>query len=228
MVQKLGKIEKPSLAKFRHGRKLFCVPLIPYLQSEEAQEDFQEKVSLYWKQANEQVSNLEKVGKITCVYHESITSNGESAMNAMKRINEKCYQFVKAKLEQGARLEVVEDRETLDEYLDWSICLSVIGRSQKVVNQIIDFQGKVAKRRYDHIAKRIKETLEDDEAGLLIMTEENRMSLQSYLPSDIQVFLVRPPALNDVQRWLRDYMIERMKKENVEQKAEEFKDSPEK
>jgi len=212
VVQKLGKIEKPSLAKFRHGRKLFCVPLIPYLQSEEAQEDFQEKVSLYWKQANEQVSNLEKVGKITCVYHESITSNGESAMNAMKRINEKCYQFVKAKLEQGARLEVVEDRETLDEYLDWSICLSVIGRSQKVVNQIIDFQGKVAKRRYDHIAKRIKETLEDDEAGLLIMTEENRMSLQSYLPSDIQVFLVHPPALNDIRRWFREQLLNQTRK----------------
>jgi len=39
-----------------------------------------------------------------------------------------------------------------------------------------------------------------------IITDENQLGLQSYLPSDIKIFLIRPPALNDIQRWFREYM----------------------
>ena len=70
----------------------------------------------------------------------------------------------------------------------------------------------LAKRREEHISKRINETLKENEVGMLIMTDENRMrsNRSFHRPTS---FLVHPPALNDVQRWLRDYLSERMKRE---------------
>lgn len=215
MAQKLGKIEKPSLQKFSSSRKLLCVPLIPDFHSEKVQKDFQEKSSLYWKQATKQVANLEKAGKIARVYHEYITSNGKSALNTIKHLNAQSFQLVKSKCEQGARLEVVEDQETLDEHMDWSICLSVIGRSRKVADRVISFQKKAAEKRYQYIAQRINATLKDSSAGLLIMTDENRMQLQRNLPADMQILLVHPPAFNDVQRWFREYLLAPNKAKNV-------------
>jgi hypothetical protein len=213
MAPKLGRIEKPSLERFRRGRKLFCVPLIPDLQGGDAQKGFQKRVSQYWKQAIEQVDNLEKVGRITSIYVESIAASGDSAINALKQLSEQCYQLVKVKREQGGKLEVAENRKTLDEYVDWSMCLSVVGRSQEVVNKVIAFHEKAAKKRLGQIAERIDRTLKDDEAGLLIMADENRVRLQGHLPSDMQIFLVHPPAFNDVQSWLRDAMMSQVRRE---------------
>ncbi|KPV63378.1 MAG: hypothetical protein AOA65_1386 [Candidatus Bathyarchaeota archaeon BA1] len=146
------------------------------------------RVSLYWRQVAEQVESLERAGKVSKVYHESVSSSGEEAMDAIKRMNEKSYKLVKAKCAAGATVQALEDKDSLDEYLDWSMCLSVVGRSQNVVRKIIDFREEAAKRREEHISKRINETLKENEAAMLIMTDENRMRIQPKLSSDIQVF----------------------------------------
>ena len=48
MVKKLSKIQKPSLERFKEGRKLYCVPLLPYVEDEDVQKDYNDKVSLFW------------------------------------------------------------------------------------------------------------------------------------------------------------------------------------
>lgn len=220
MAKELGRIQKPSLDGFREGRKLYCVPLLPYLKSIDVPKDYSAKVSLYWQQVSEQVESLEKAGKVLHVYHESVSRSGEEAINMIKRMNEKSYELVKAKCKAGATLQALEDKSFLDEYLDWSLCMSVVGRSQKVLKQVAGFQAEAAIKREEHMSKKINETLRENEAGMLIMTDENRIRIQPKISSDIQVFLVRPPALNDVQRWLREYMLERIKREGVDQEAE--------
>ena len=75
-----------------------------------------------------------------------------------------------------------------------------------------EFYGDALKRRWEGNAKTIDDTLKKGEAALLVMTEENRMQIQSYLPSDIEVFLIHPPALNDFQRCFRDYWKNQMNK----------------
>lgn len=220
MSKELGRIQKPSLDGFREGRKLYCVPLLPYLKGIDVPKDYSEKVSLYWQQVSEQVESLEKAGKVSHIYHESVSTRGEEAMKMIKRMNEKSYGLVKAKCKVGATLQALEDKILLDEYLDWSLCMSVVGRSQKVLKQVADFQTEAAIKREEHISKKINETLKENEAGMLIMTDENRIRIQPKISSDIQVFLVRPPALNEVQLWLRDYMLEHMKREIADQKAE--------
>jgi hypothetical protein len=49
-------------------------------------------------------------------------------------------------------------------------------------------------------------SLSDGEAGLLIMRDEDRMKLR--LPEDVEIFLVVPPAYDDIMRWFREKMKE--------------------
>ena len=48
--------------------------------------------------------------------------------------------------------------------------------------------------------RRIGETLKNDEAGLLFIREEHSVQF----PSDVEVFSIFPPALDEIHRWLRD------------------------
>ncbi|MCW3981642.1 MAG: hypothetical protein NWE81_00775 [Candidatus Bathyarchaeota archaeon] len=216
MAPELGKIEKSALEEFRSGRKLFCVPLVPHPQGEGVKEELKQKIIQYWKQVTEQIGNLENVGRIMQVYHETITSKGEQALNDTKSLNEKSYELVKAKCEAGAQLEAIEDQETFSEYLDWSVCLSVIGRSPKVAREVASFHKTVAEKRVEGMAKKIDELLRDGEAALLIMADENRIRLQGKLPPDIQIFLVHPPAFNDIQSLLREYILN-LAKQRIEE-----------
>ena len=143
-------------------------------------------------------------------YAPSIAFDGEEAKEMIKRINEKSYALVKDKCAAGATLQALEDKDLLDEYLDWSMCLSVVGRSPDVFKKIVTFQEEAAKKREEYMSERINETLGENEAGILFMTNETRMRIQPKLSSDIKVFLVHPPALNDIQQWLREYMSKRM------------------
>ena len=205
MAQELGQIEKPKVAVFLEARKLFCLPLIPSIKMEEGSEDLRNSIDLFWREAGKQINDLERAGRISYVFYESVTKEGEAGLEMVKQISEQSYSIVKEKLDQGAELVIIEDEEVLGEFLDWSICLSVVRKSQKVQKKILEFYRDALKRKFERNAKTIDDTIKNGEAALLVMTEENRMQIQSYLPSDIEVFLVHPPALNDFQRCFRDY-----------------------
>ena len=205
MEQKLGQIEKPKVAVFLDARKLFCLPLIPSIKIEEDSKDLRNSIDLFWREASKQIDDLERAGKISYIFYETVTKDGEAGLEMVKQISEQSSSIVKEKMGEGAELVIMEDEEILDEFLDWSICLSVVRKSQKVQKKILEFYRDALKRRFERTAKTIDDTIKNGEAALLIMTEENRMQIQSYLPSDIEVFLVHPPALNDFQRCFRDY-----------------------
>ena len=212
MEQKLGQIEKPKVAIFLDARKVFCLPLIPSIKIEEGSEDLRNSINLFWREATKQIGDLERAGKVSYVFYESVTKDGEAGLEMVKQISEQSYSIVKEKLGQGAEIVIIEDEEVLGEFVDWSICLSVVRKSQKVLEKILEFYRDASKRRCEGNAKTIDDTLKNGEAALLVMTEENRMQLQSYLPSDIEVFLIHPPALNDIERFFRDYWKNKMKK----------------
>jgi hypothetical protein len=205
MAQELGQIEKPKVAVFLEARKLFCLPLIPSIKMEEGSEDLRNSIEMFWREAGKQIVDLERSGRVSYVFYESVTKDGEAGLEMVKQISEQSYSIVKEKLDQGAKLVIIEDEEVLDEFVDWSICYSVVRKSQKVLNKILEFYKDASKRRFEGNAKTIDDTIKKGEAALLIMTDENRMQIQSYLPSDIEVFLIHPPALNDFQRCFRDY-----------------------
>ena len=199
MAKKLGKVKKPSVDEFKKGRKLFFVPLI--FTPVKPEPDFLKLIKKYWKQAQEQVANMEeKLAQVSKVYHEFISSGGEKGAKSIETLNAGSNQVVKSMLERGAELQPIEDGGLLAEFMDWSKCLAVGLSSQKVFSQVYQSYIEVQNKRNEQIAKRIDETLKKDEIGLLLMREGHKVQFSS----DIQVFYVAPPSLDEIGRWLRE------------------------
>ncbi len=199
MSQELGKIEKPQAEEFKKGRKLYFVPLI-YCEKE-PQAEYLEKFNKYWNQVENQVSSLElKLGKIDKIYHELISVGGEDGAKVIKDLNDRSCQIVENRLGKGTQLEATEEDELLTEFTDWSRCLVIGLQNQKVFTQVYEYYTEASKKRNEHIAKHIDETLKPDEVGILFMREGHQIQF----PSDIKVFYVAPPALDEIKRWLRD------------------------
>lgn len=209
MPKKLGKIDKPSIEEYKTGRKLYCIPLL--YSAKDAPKDYVKLYNQYWTQVKEHVEKLERAGKANKIYHESIYSTGQDGLEKIKQENVKSYRIVKSKVDEGAALISLEDNRLLSEYIDWAMCLSII-RSTKVAEKIQKFYLEAEKRRDEYIVKRIDETLKKGEVGILVMRDENRIRIQSKLQSDIHVFLVHPPALNDLSQWIKERIREKFKK----------------
>jgi hypothetical protein len=199
MAEELGKIEKPPVASFRKGRKLYFVPLI--YSAKDLPEDYLVKSHKYWNQVEKQVAELSaKLGEVNRIYHELIAASGEDAMKTIEEMSEKSHKIVRSCLEKKAQLEAVEDNDILTEFMDWSRCLVIGLQNPQVVAQIYDFYIEAGKKRNEYIARKIDETLQDNEIGLVLMRENHQVQF----PPDIQVFYVAPPALDEIKRWLRE------------------------
>jgi hypothetical protein len=198
MAQELGKISKPGASSFKQGRKLFLVPLI--YSYEDAPPEYIERFDLYWKQVVEHIGNLEaKLSKISRVYHESISLGGEDGLKIMEKLNPKSCQITRQKCQNGAELEVIEDVELASECMDWERCLLVGLLSDTAARKVSEFYMEASRKRYEHINKRIDETLKADEIAILFIREGHRVQF----PDDVEVFSVAPPALDEIHRWLR-------------------------
>ena len=211
MADELGKIEKPDAKSVSGKRKLLLVPLIYYGQS--APDEYLAMFNNYWDQVAEQVANLEsQIGKISHIYHESITEADEDGLGIIEKLNPSCHKIVRQKTDAGARIDIVEEKGLVEEALDWERCLMMGFISQKVARTVSDSYMEVAKKRYEKIAESIDETLKSTETGILIIREGHRVQF----PADIEVFSVAPPALDEIHRWQRDLMTKAS-----EEKAEE-------
>ncbi|OGO07771.1 MAG: hypothetical protein A2Y92_01415 [Chloroflexi bacterium RBG_13_57_8] len=200
MTEELGKIEKPPVAGFKKGRKLYFVPLV--FGGRDLPADYLEKFAVYWEQVKKQVAELTlKLGEVNHVYHELVAASGEEGLKAVADLSEKSRAIVGDCLEKQARLEAVEDSDILTEFMDWSRCLIIGLQNPKVVTKVYDFYLDAGKKRDEYIARKIDETLKENEIGLLLMRENHHVQF----PPDIQVFYVAPPALDEIKRWLRDH-----------------------
>jgi hypothetical protein len=200
MAQELGKINKPEADSFKQGRKLLLVPLI--YSYKDAPSEYTEKYELYWKQVAEHIVNLEaKIGTVSRVYHESISLGGDDGLKLMEGLNPKSYQIAKQKCQDGAKLEVIENKELAEETIDWERCLFIGLLSDKVARKVSEFYIEASRKRYEHISKRIDETLKANEMAILFIREGHLLQFSE----DIEVFSVSPPALDEIHRWLREH-----------------------
>lgn len=199
MAEELGKIEKPEAERFREKRKLFIIPLL--FLWEGAPQEYAEKFNLYWQQVREHVANLESaVGKVSRVYHELVTVAAKDGLEALEKLNPSSCQIARDKCQSGARFEVVEDKELVGENMDWERLLLMGFVSPKVAKTVSDFFMESMRKRYEHIAGKVNETLKDNEVAMLFIREGHMVQF----PQDIEVFSVVPPMLDEIHRWLRD------------------------
>lgn len=211
MAEQLGSIEKPEAEQFIGKKKICLVPLL--FCGEKAPPDYVEKFNRFWEQVNEQLTTLEsRIGKVTHVYYESITESGENGLKVMEKINPPSFKIVKGKCQSGAVLEATEDKELSAECMDWERFIMMGFISQKVTKMVYESYVEASRKRYEHIANRIDETLKDSEAGILFIREDHQIQF----PSHIEVFSVAPPALDDIHRWQRDLSTKAAKSEKQE------------
>jgi hypothetical protein len=198
MPEKIGKIEKPSVEEYKGRRKLYCVPLV--FTPKNPEKELFRLITRYWDSVQTQLIDLErKLGQIKKIYYELILSGGEEGIKAIEEIKAG-YQIVKIRIEKGAVLEPIEDKEMLSEFMDWGKCLTVGLQNQRVLNEIYNHYFNIQQRRYEYIAKRIDESLKEDEAGMLLIQESQRIKF----PSNLEVFHIAPPALEEIKQWIRD------------------------
>jgi len=199
MSEELGKIEKPPVEQFKKGRKLYLVPLI--YCGQQSPDDYREIFSRYWHQTEGQIGDLElKLGQVARIYHELIPVSGQDGLKAIKGLNQSSYQIIKDRLGRGAQLEAAEDIESLTEFMDWSRCLALGLQNPKEFARVYESFVEVSKQRNEYIARHIDETLNSDEIGLLFIREEHQLQF----PPDVEVFYIAPPALDEINRWLRE------------------------
>jgi len=199
MTPEIGHIDKPSADQFKSPRKIYLVPLVLY--NENSPQEYKEKCRRYWLEVMEHLSNLEsKLGPIRRIYHESIVVGGDEGIAVMERFNPAGWEITKVRCQAGASFELIEDRDIAEEAMDWERCLLLGFVSEKVASKVSEFFSDASRRRWEYIATRIDQTLKDGEAGVLFVREGHRIQF----PASIDVFIVFPPALNDIQRWLRD------------------------
>jgi hypothetical protein len=203
-MTELGQITKPNVEDFTGRRKLYCVANIYPI--EDAPEDYKELVSKYWDEVAQQIDKIEAAGKTGKIFCEIVSEQSEEAFGLLNRIHEKLLQIVRKKLDEGGTLIPLENPEILGPYTDWGNCLRVVF-TKEVFDKILEFYKEFSEKRFQHIMEVIDGNLLEAEAGLLIMKDEDRAKLQ--FPGDVEVFLITPPAYDDVVRWFRDRLVKK-------------------
>jgi translation elongation factor EF-G len=200
MAEQLGKIEKPTADDLKRGRRLLFVPLV--YGGKSSPTEYLEKCDKYWSQVEDQVADLElKLGQVKKIFHELIPASGEDGVKAVKDLNDRSYQIIKKRVDHGAQLEAAEESELLTEFMEWGKCLAAGLQNEKVFTRVYESYAEVEKKRNEYISKHIGETLKENEIGVLFMREGHHVQF----PTDIQVIYVSPPALDEINRWLRDH-----------------------
>jgi len=165
----------------------------------------------YWLNVEEQLTRLESsFGQVSKLYHEGNYLADEEGLNGLKRINENAGELINSKVDTGAKVQALEDKETLLEIFDCQLFLTlrfsskeVMDRVSKVAEEVIKVYEQAIEKRRKHIPDQILNTLSEGETGILIMREEERMKIQ--FPPEINVILVMPPVFNEVERWQKEH-----------------------
>ncbi|MBN2239736.1 MAG: hypothetical protein JW712_08175 [Dehalococcoidales bacterium] len=199
MSEEVAKIEKPEAGQYKGKRKLYLVPIV--YSFEGAPKEYMDKYNQYWKQVKQALLNLEsRMGTVNLVYHESVTIAGDKGLEIMEKLSPFSCEITKERCVSGAKLEVIEDAELTEETMDWERHLMMGFISNKVARLVSDLFAEASKKRFDHISGRIDETLGGDQSAILFIRENHRVQF----PSDMEVFSVSPPALDEIHRWLRE------------------------
>ena len=204
MTEQLGRIERPEAERFQGKRKLLLIPLV-YGAPEQLQEG-QTLLQKYWVQMQSQVESLEsRLGRVKRIFHENIAEGAEEGLVRLQAMDERSYRFVQSKCRSKAVLEATEDEGVLLEVVDLQRCLMLPLLSSRLTAKLHEWYFEGMNRRYEHIGKRIDESLGKNEVGLLLIGERHQVQF----PQDVEVFYVSPPALDEYRRWFQNWLADR-------------------
>ena len=199
-------------------RSLFIVRLV---QPFPGLEGYDTMLSNYWSAVKAQLDRQAITsGAIERIFVETVTGRGEDALVQLQQINPAASQLVRNLIASGAVIEEFEDTELLTELIDWGQCGSQNLMSDKVRNVVHSGQVEAASARDDHLQARLNDAIGDDESAVVFA-----VSGQLPIPDRIERFIVSPPELDQLERWLRAKM-EEARREMMEQAQRQASQQP--
>ena len=218
--QELGRVERPPADQYRDKRRLLLVPLMfaPPAEPEGGESEGQAIYQRYWDQARTQIDALASgLGGLHRVYHESLVEGGEEGLAYLQMADPHAYAMIQVRCQAGATLEATESIDLITEAIDLQRCLMVPFTNDNVATRIQAWLAESTRGRYDHIAQQIEQTLQADETGLLLINERHQVQF----PTDIEVFYIAPPALDEYRRWVQNWVARQQRAEAEAVQGEE-------
>ncbi len=217
-MAELGKIDKPEAASFKSRRKLYVVPTLPF---EELALEFNienAKVERFWGEVREKINYfMTTYGNISAVYVEGINENEDVGVEFFEKFGKESnhYKLIKNLADANAKIMGIDKAEfiklsrLLFEEYSKSFLPEIKELHQGFFGKDIDFDGW-----REYLVKRIQETqdgmsrfiskligeLPEDANGVLIITDGRPVEY----PQDMDVFMIRPPAFDEISKNIRD------------------------
>ena len=201
MATPITQMPKPDAGQYSGERKLFLVP--SFMMPPAMPEEGQALLDGYWSEVRDHVASLSRsLGRVSRVYHELVYEGGDAGMEMIEQVNPRGGSFIKSLCQAGASLEGLEDRALLEESMDWQRCISIGLMSERVMQLAMDGFREASEGRTRRMIERIDETLGENEAGVLCVSEGH--SLQ--FPPSLKVFYVAPRSMDALKRWIEEQM----------------------
>ncbi|MFX1450129.1 MAG: hypothetical protein ACFFCM_04760 [Promethearchaeota archaeon] len=199
----IGKIEKKSLGSIKK-RKIIEIPLLfqinlPYIRKE-ILEEYSKKLTSYHTILKKWIQDYQSnIGKIDKIFLQALTEANINQIQELDYIeNEQnfYYLLIKDLIGGGAKLQITEDTELVNESLAW------LSQIQNYDALDIDFQLflETIKDRDISITRKIEETLNENETAILLIGSEHSFSFSD----EIEHIKFRPPIIEDIIKLLKN------------------------
>ncbi len=134
-------------------------------------EDFAAKTAEFWSYVEEKLQVF--AGKIQRIYRDEICQNGEQGLVHLSSADSENYLIAKKLVENGAVFEATEDSLLVAESKSW---LNMI-KQNPLDSMLLEMYQETFRERDGYIARRIDETLKDEETGVLFLKPNRDINL---------------------------------------------------
>ena len=196
-TEESGPVGKPAAGDVLTRRKVYIVTMVQ--SSPGAPDGFEERYDAYWNAVDQQLSQIEaRAGTIVRIFAEGVIGRGDDAMLMLQRSNPGAHRVVRQRVSAGAVFEEFEDSDLFGQVIDWGRCLQVGLISQTVADDVQANYVKATEKRTVHLQNRLEEGILESEAALVLGGD----SIVT-IPDGIERFLISPPELDALERWVQ-------------------------
>ncbi|MCS5642376.1 MAG: hypothetical protein NZ807_03830 [Dehalococcoidia bacterium] len=196
-AEEIGSIGKATAGDILASRKIYLVTMVQ--PSPGAPDGFEQRYNDYWSAVEQQISNLETTaGTVNRIFAEGVIGRGDDAMLMVQQSNPGAHSVVRQRVSAGAVFEEFEDTDLFGQVIDWGRCLQGGLINQTVADEIQTKYTEASEKRSKHLLKQLNEGILESEAGLLLSGDPSIA-----IPSGVEKFLISPPELDALQRWVQ-------------------------
>ena len=196
-AEEIGSIGKATAGDILASRKIYLVTMVQ--PSPGAPDGFEQHYNDYWSAVEQQISKLETTaGTVNRIFAEGVIGRGDDAMLMVQQSNPGAHSVVRQRVSAGAVFEEFEDTDLFGQVIDWGRCLQGGLINQTVADEIQTKYTEASEKRSKHLLKQLNEGILESEAGLLLSGDPSIA-----IPDGVEKFLISPPELDGLQRWVQ-------------------------